>query len=386
MGKGFGRWVIGSVGVAASLIASTTPVAALQSLVLPPQIWMRTPYAPIAFPADGGHHFIYELYLTNLSSAEVRVKSLDIIDPDNADREPLRRFTGKQLTAIAQPLGEGMSMDESAKPISVAPGRTVALFLAISVPQGEPLPEHLAERLTYSDGTVVTGGTVEARHPLLKVLGPPVRGSDWDAADGPGNGRYNHHRRGIFVIDGHLADSRRFAIDWKQVRNGASFSGDKTRDSSYYAYRQPVLAVADAVVIEARDGLPDNPPGHGVDFHPAAALTFDKLGGNTITLDLGDGQYAHYYHLHPGSLRVKVGDHVQRGQVIARIGASGDAREPHLHFEVSTTPSLLTGEGVPYVIDRYRVLPDDGHKGGVRRNETPLDGMIIDFGPATSTR
>jgi murein DD-endopeptidase MepM/ murein hydrolase activator NlpD len=51
---------------------------------------------------------------------------------------------------------------------------------------------------------------------------------------------------------------------------------------------------------------------------------------------------------------VKAGDRVRRGQAVARIGASGDAREPHLHFEVTTSSKLLAGEGVPYLIDRYR--------------------------------
>ena len=123
---------------------------------------------------------------------------------------------------------------------------------------------------------------------------------------------------------------------------------------SYFAYGKPVLAVADGRVVMARDGLPENVPGHGESFHPAVPITLETVAGNTITLDLGGGQFAYYMHLQPGSLRVKAGDRVRRGQVLARIGCTGDAREPHLHFEVTTSSKLVSGEGVPYLIDRYR--------------------------------
>ena len=113
--------------------------------------------------------------------------------------------------------------------------------------------------------------------------------------------------------------------------------------------------MADATVVTARDGPPDNVPGHNEQFHPAVPITMDTVGGNSITLDIGGRQFAYYFHLQPGSLRVKVGDHVKEGQIMALIGASGDAREPHLHFEIANSPKALAGEGLPYVIDHYRV-------------------------------
>jgi murein DD-endopeptidase MepM/ murein hydrolase activator NlpD len=69
----------------------------------------------------------------------------------------------------------------------------------------------------------------------------------------------------------------------------------------------------------------------------------ETVAGNTVTLDLGGGEFAHYLHLRPGSLRVHTGDHVRRGQVIAQIGCSGDARGPHLHLQVTTLSSGIVG-------------------------------------------
>jgi murein DD-endopeptidase MepM/ murein hydrolase activator NlpD len=110
-------------------------------------------------------------------------------------------------------------------------------------------------------------------------------------------------------------------------------------------------------------------------------ITPDTFAGNTIALDLGGGQFAYYLHLQPGSLRVKRGDQVQRGQTLALIGNSGDAREPHLHFQVSTSSNPLAGEGVPYLIDHYRVKSADDAR-QIRTRELPLKDMLIDFGQA----
>jgi murein DD-endopeptidase MepM/ murein hydrolase activator NlpD len=163
--------------------------------------------------------------------------------------------------------------------------------------------------------------------------------------------------------------------------NGTTFSGNSQDRGAYYGYGKPVFAVADARVVTAIDGRPENVPGHFENFHPATPITLDTVGGNSITLDLGDGQFAHYFHLQPGSLQVKPRDRVHAGQLLARVGASGDAREPHLHFEVTTSPTILAGEGVPYLIKHFNVEQLDGSR-TPHNLELPLDKMVVDFAPA----
>jgi murein DD-endopeptidase MepM/ murein hydrolase activator NlpD len=128
----------------------------------------------------------------------------------------------------------------------------------------------------------------------------------------------------------------------------------------------------------AKDGIPENVPRHD-GFRPAVPLTLDTLTGNTITLDLGGGQFAYYMHLQTGSVLVRPGSRVRMGQVLARIGNSGDSREPHLHFELTTSPNLLAGEGIPYLIAKYRVKSEDG-AWQPRTRELPLRDTIVDFG------
>jgi Peptidase family M23 len=219
---------------------------------------------------------------------------------------------------------------------------------------------------------------IGTHHTELKVLGSPVQGSNWLASDAPSNDADNHHRRGIFIVDGHPSTSRRYAIDWLQVKDGKSFFGDARDMRSYYAYGKPVMAVADGVVLAARDGLPDNVPGHNEEFHPAVPINMETVAGNTITVDLGGGQFAFYCHLQPGSVRVKTGDHLRRGQVIGLIGDSGDAREPHLHLEITNSHRLLAGEGLPYLIDHYRVKSVGTWES--REHELPMKDLVVDFG------
>ena len=130
--------------------------------------------------------------------------------------------------------------------------------------------------------------------------------------------------------------------------------------------------------VATKDGQPENVPGFGENFTPAVPVTLDTVGGNTITLDLGGGQYAWYFHLQPGSVRVTAGDHVRPGHPRGKIGCSGDARMPHLHFEVTTSATVLAGEGMPYLIDHYRVLTQD-KTWDARTQELPLDGMLVDL-------
>jgi murein DD-endopeptidase MepM/ murein hydrolase activator NlpD len=76
---------------------------------------------------------------------------------------------------------------------------------------------------------------------------------------------------------------------------------------------------------------------------------------------------------------VKAGDRVQRGEVLARVGGSGDAREPHLHFEVTTSSNLLAGEGVPYLIDRYSLKSTSNGPMELHIHELPLDKSVVIF-------
>ncbi len=336
------------------------------------------PFEPTAFRSGPHFYVMYELHLTNFATTPLSLSRIEVLDADAGAAQPIATFEAEQLEAMLQSLG-GKTLSDPKERVVIADGQSAIVFMSVAFDHSSHIPGRLLHHVSTLD-SAAEGAVIGTHHTELHVLGPPVEGANWLAADGPSNDQDNHHRRGVVILDGRTVDSRRYAIDWKQIRDGASFSGDARDVRSYHSYGKAVLAVADGRVVTARDGLPDNIPGHGESFHPAVPITLETVAGNTITLDLGGGQFAYYMHLQPGSLRVKAGDRVRRGQLVARIGGSGDAREPHLHFEVTTSSKLLAGEGVPYLIDRYRCKSASDGPMELRIHELPLDNSVVVFG------
>lgn len=133
-------------------------------------------------------------------------------------------------------------------------------------------------------------------------------------------------------------------------------------------HSEPVVAVADATVAAVIDGVPKQAP--------VVPITLDTVGGNVVVLDIGHGQYAHHMHLQPGCIAVKQGERVRRGQQLARVGNAGDSYLPHLHFELTTSPETLRGQGLPYVFDTFSVVSKDGRVSQRRRELPPQKALV----------
>ncbi len=56
--------------------------------------------------------------------------------------------------------------------------------------------------------------------------------------------------------------------------------------------------------------------------------------GNMILINHGDGYKTRYAHLLSGSITVSTGEYVYAGQVIGKVGSTGNSTGPHLHYEV----------------------------------------------------
>jgi murein DD-endopeptidase MepM/ murein hydrolase activator NlpD len=54
--------------------------------------------------------------------------------------------------------------------------------------------------------------------------------------------------------------------------------------------------------------------------------------GNTTIIDHGRGVYSKFCH--QDEFYVNTGDHVDAGQLVGKIGGTGRANGPHLHWEV----------------------------------------------------
>jgi murein DD-endopeptidase MepM/ murein hydrolase activator NlpD len=359
--------------------AQPLSAAAAPAAFLPAQLEVRTPFDPTAFPSAGRTYLIYELHLRNLADEPMELRGIEVIGEGGFAR-PIASFGADQLPSLFFPRAHQFPPDEANASRQLVSAQTAVAYVCLAFEPGFAVPIQLRHRVLLKDA-YADGPAIGTRHSRLRTLAPPVAGPDWIAAGGPGN--TSHHRVGLLVIEGNARISRRYAIDWRQVRNQTTFEGDAADARSYHAYGETVFAVADGIVVSAKDGMPDNIPRTAKGFETALPLTMENVAGNTVTLDLGGGQFALYAHLEPGSVRVKKGDRVERGQALGRIGNSGDSREPHLHFEVVDSPDLLAGEGLPYLIDRYEIRSADGDT-YPRVDELPMLEMLINFRPVES--
>lgn len=133
--------------------------------------------------------------------------------------------------------------------------------------------------------------------------------------------------------------NQRHAVDWVITdAQGNTFTGNAKRLASYYTYGKSALAVAAGKVVMIVDGVPEQPIGKMDKYNVA---------GNQVAIEIAPSEFAFYAHLQPGSIRVKVGDVVSTGQPIGLVGNSGNTTEPHLHFQISTRPSLTDAEAMP---------------------------------------
>ena len=169
-----------------------------------------------------------------------------------------------------------------------------------------------------------------------------------------------------------VAPDQRWAYDLLVAVDGSTYRGEGRECSDYSIYDRPVLAPADGTVRAVVDGEPDMPIGQlGGGADP---------GGNHVVLNVAPGEFLFLCHFKPGSLRVKVGDAVVRGQEIARVGNSGNTSEPHLHIHLQDTPVPGIAEGIPLEFHGYRTggrLVDRGMpRGGFAGDE--ITGEVIE--------
>ena len=377
-----GTWVQGmpqplQLRKGASSSANAPPPAASSA---PPQAWpfgmpivIDVPVPPTAVPGGGRSHLAYELHVTNFSGAPIELRRLEAWDADGpASSQPLLRLEGNALISALQPVGV-RAPPGVADLRNLTGGSRVVAYVWVSLDAAASLPRRLRHRIATS-AREFDAGTIALRAVKPPSLGPPLKGSGWVAGNGPDNA--SGHRRALIPVDGRATIAQRFAIDWVKIGpDGRTFRGKAQENRSYHAYGSELLAVADGEIVAVHDGIPENVPGPE---SRAVPITLETVAGNYVMLALGDDQFAVYAHLQPGTLRVKAGDVVKRGQVLGLLGNSGNSTEPHLHFHVCNGPTALTSEGIPYVHDAFDLYDSSG-KSVPKRRELPLLNAVVGF-------
>lgn len=392
-----------------AMAASAMPTAAIANSIATPLIVETVADIQPFASADGSTHLVYELLLVNQSAFAVTVGSLTVLDDDG---DAMVAIDGVELAAISR-----LSLIAGSVAV-LQPSQSSFVFLDVAVAAGGALPKSVTHRFVTSqaaptqEGSIDLGGlrvapdTGVARNMTFTtapvsvgaaaaiVLQPPLRGEGWvtfrSCCD-----VMSSHRGNTGIYDGAVRIAERFAIDFVRLdANGHMVSGPGNEVGSYVYYGEEVYAVADGVVVSARNDQPTQMPGT-----LSANISDDASGGNSVVIDIGSGHFAFYAHMQPQSVRVKPGDAVKAGDIIGLLGNSGKTMGPHLHFHVTDTPSPMDSDGLPFVFAAFegegvltpealgiamqgQLVPVETEAfAGHHRNVMPVNSQKIGFGP-----
>jgi hypothetical protein len=347
-----------------------SPLAA--SVVAPPHPVRTT---------DGHRHLVYEIELTNVTARTVRVDR--IVSRDRDTNRPLRSWVGTSSISTVMQKPAVVSGNPSVEPTdTLGPAEAGTAFLDVPLDRDDDVPSRLVHRVDMTVTPPPTGVVFDGKFrgvlptPVIDErpveLARPLIGGRYLDANGCCGA--SPHTRALQVIDTTAHNSQRFAIDWiKLDAAGRYYHGDFDVNENHLIFGKPVVAVADATVVDTLDGLPENTPGEAAsyDLDPSTAL------GNHVILDLGGGRYALYAHLETGSVGVQVGEQVDQGEVLARVGNTGNTTAPHLHFQVMDAPHAIAANGLPYVFDHFRLTGRVTNLEEVRNDLKPADVVPV---------
>ena len=350
-----------------SAAAPSTPLRFLWHSRRSSQRWSLR---PVPVPAtDGKTHLAYELELTNTLNQEVTLTSVAVHAGDKA-----------LLTLAGDKLGYWTRVYGTPTPTTkLGPAQGGAVWLDVALDTSAPLPTDLVHTVSFTvpkpTPPLITAVMDEEVAPVVVlsrkpvVIAPPLDGPDW--LDGGGCCDMSAHRNALNPL------SRR-PVGGRAVRHRLPSTTTRRDD----VHRRPDQA-RELLLLRCRHPRGCRRTCRGSARRSARAdpsktptgLPLEQYGGNHIVQDIGDGNYAFYAHLKTGSLKVKVGDRLTAGQVIAALGNTGNSDAPHLHFHVMSTPDPLRSDGLPFVFKSFRARfpdrldgrPREGGDGGEAR-------------------
>jgi murein DD-endopeptidase MepM/ murein hydrolase activator NlpD len=160
--------------------------------------------------------------------------------------------------------------------------------------------------------------------------------------------------------------------------------------SGCYCWGKEIHAPFDGRVIAALDGVEERRIVHVITdaayaVKVARSLDLERDGagavaGNHVIVKKAEGLYAALVHMQRGSVSVREGQVVRKGDLLGRVGHSGNSTAPHLHFQLMDRTDLRTARGLPCGFERYEVWEDGGWK--AVRNGIPTNRQRIRFDPA----
>ena len=211
--------MIANVILTLSLVSPVTCVASDKGAETMTPVLLAVKDAPIPFHgSDGRVHLVYELWLSNFSSGNVSVEQVEVV----ADGVVLETFDAAAIAKRLQPAG-------TRKPSgTLAAGSQSLLFIHLTPTTAAP--KQLTHRLKLQVDAAPpgqnklseSGGDVEVDRRKAIVIGPPLRGEGYVAADSCCDA--SRHTRAALPVNGRVWVTQRYAVDWEQMDPSGAFT------------------------------------------------------------------------------------------------------------------------------------------------------------------
>lgn len=135
-----------------------------------------------------------------------------------------------------------------------------------------------------------------------------------------------------------------------------------------YGWGKEVYAPCDGETVQVADGFEERQRVYWASDLAVAltnARTYDPardgiqpVAGNYIVIKCANGVCAAFAHLQKGSIAVAVGQSVKKGDILGKVGHSGNSTAPHLHFQLMDSSDLLSAKGIPCAFEQYDLFQD----------------------------
>lgn len=168
------------------------------------------------------------------------------------------------------------------------------------------------------------------------IIDLPFKGK-WIASGAGASRLTNHHDR---------IRSQKYAIDIvKFSDNDKLFKNEGVANEDSYTFGAEIISPVNGKVVHVTGSLPDK-----------KIQERDKLAGNHIVIQFQDTLFVALAHLKQNSIKVKQGDIVQTGDILAQVGNSGNTDFPHLHIHVqnSAVYDIETTKSYPFRFREFK--------------------------------
>lgn len=109
-------------------------------------------------------------------------------------------------------------------------------------------------------------------------------------------------------------------------------------------------------MVKINNHFEDNKPGTLAFKMQDLKTDQDLFPGHCVVIDHLNGEYSFLVHLKKGSVTVKEGDAVKKGEAIGQVGNSGSSMYPHLHYQLGDKPDYINSSGLPIYFHNYSLI------------------------------